>query len=522
MPVAGDNFADFLLQGKDEQRCALTFPDSSYSYAELVRGVERVSTALARTIGAPVGARALLVDDNSFFWACAYLGTIRSGLVSVPVSPRITQAEWHSILKTTQAEVVFSSSRFAARNREAFSTVHLVTGDTAISGLSCRSQIEFPAILASSDPPTPSAEVSRDKLATLMFTSGSTGRSRGVMVTHGNLIANTTSIIQYLELTEADRIMTVLPWHYCFGASLLHSHLGAGGSSVVDPRFLYPENILDNMIESRCTGFAGVPSHFQTLLRRTSLKKRSFPDLRYVQQAGGRLAPVFVEELRQALPGARVFLMYGQTEATARLSYLAPEDLPSKPGSIGRGIPGVELRVVDASGRDVAPGEVGEIVARGENVTAGYWQDPEETAACFSPDGQLRTGDMATVDQEGFIYIVDRAKDFLKCDGERVSCRSIEDTMVQCPEVLEAAVIGVPDDVQGEAVKVFVIPKVMPCPPDFEARFQQFCRDHLVSRLRPRQIVVVSTLPKSDSNKVLKWKLKDPLSPQSVPVTAGY
>lgn len=169
----------------------------------------------------------------------------------------------------------------------------------------------------------------------------------------------------------------------------------------------------------------------------------------------------------------------------------------------------MELRVVDPSGKDVGPGEIGEIVARGENVAAGYWREREETAACFSPEGILRTGDMATVDAEGFIYIVDRAKDILKCDGERVSCRSIEDVLLEHPEILEAAVVGIPDEVQGEAVKAFVVPRFMPCEPGFDDRFEQFYRERLPSKLRPKEVVVLPVLPKSESNKVLKWKLKN-------------
>ena len=167
-------------------------------------------------------------------------------------------------------------------------------------------------------------EVTSDDLAALIFTSGSSGRPKGVMVSHLNIIANTESIIECLGLTSNDRIMTVLPLHYCFGTSLLHTHLRVGGSVVLDQRFMYPEKVLDRMIETACTGFAGVPSHFQILLRSSSIRKRHFPHLRYAQQAGGYLAPKSIVELQEALPQAKVFVMYGQTEATARLSCFPP------------------------------------------------------------------------------------------------------------------------------------------------------------------------------------------------------
>jgi len=246
---------------------------------------------------------------------------------------------------------------------------------------------------------------------------------------------------------------------------------------VVDSRFLYPETVLQRMIDTQCTGFAGVPSHFQILLNVSGLRKKALPHLRYVQQAGGHLAPVFVRELREALPGTQVFIMYGQTEATARLSYLPPEFLDTKLGSIGTGIPGVALQVLSESGAPVRPGEVGEIVAQGENVARGYWADPAESETTFRR-GALHTGDLATVDEDGFIYVVDRAKDFLKCGGERVSCRQLEDQILASNELLEAAVIGIPDDVLGESVKLFVVPRAGTSE-GLTERLHGFCKERL-------------------------------------------
>ncbi len=160
------------------------------------------------------------------------------------------------------------------------------------------------------------------------------------MVTHGNIIANTNSITEYLGLTERDSIMTVLPFHYCFGTSLLHTHLRVGGRLVIDSRFMYPERILQHMQSSQCTGFAGVPSHFQILLRRSGIDRMDFPHLRYVQQAGGHLAPAFIREFRKALPAVQMFVMYGQTEATARLAYVPPEMLDKKLAQLAKRFPG--------------------------------------------------------------------------------------------------------------------------------------------------------------------------------------
>jgi long-chain acyl-CoA synthetase len=326
------------------------------------------------------------------------------------------------------------------------------------------------------------------------------------MITHSNIVANTESIISYLSLNAQDRMMAVLPFHYCYGASLLHTHLRVGGQVVVENRFMYPEIVLQRMIESKCTGFAGVPSHFQILLRNSSFKRRRFPDLKHVQQAGGHLAPALIRELKEALPDTEIYIMYGQTEATARLSYLPPAALGTKLGSIGKGVPGVKLRVLDGQGQDVQPGEVGEIVAEGPNVALGYWQEPNESATVFR-NGSLYTGDLARVDEDGFIYIVDRAKDFVKCRGEKISCKEIEEVLLEFGELLEAAVVGIPDDVLGEAVKAFVVPRDRNIEGLVE-RMTSFCRGRLALHQVPKQIVALRSLPKNSAGKVMKKALR--------------
>ena len=498
------NIAEYLLDAKEEAKQALLTLQGSHNYGEL----RSASTAVAEYLveaGGLKGDCVLLVSTNSFFWVAAYLGIMRAGLVCVPLPPTISPQDLDYVLETTQSRFSFLQTGFAAKHAHRFRENNLVTdnGLPSQDGMPARPSLEQVQDSAPysqhSLPPVQGSD-----LAALMFTSGSTGNPRGVMVSHSNIRANTESIIQYLRLTSEDRIMTVLPFHYCFGTSLLHTHLRVGGILVLDPRFMYPEKVLRRMQETGCTGFAGVPSHYQILLRKTSLPKKSFPHLRYVQQAGGHLAPAFLRELHEALPTTQIFVMYGQTEATARLSFLPPEFLDSKMGSVGEAIPGVRIAVVNTSGKGVRPGEVGEIVAEGENVARGYWRAPEETAATFR-DGKLYTGDLATVDDDGFIYIVDRAKDFLKCGGNRVSCKQLEQQLLECEDLLEAAVIGIPDDVMGEAVKAFVVPR--PGLVAVEERLRNFCKERLPFQVVPREIVVLNVLPKNAAGKVLKKSL---------------
>jgi acyl-CoA synthetase (AMP-forming)/AMP-acid ligase II len=218
------------------------------------------------------------------------------------------------------------------------------------------------------------------------------------------------------------------------------------------------------------------------------------------------LAAPLVRELREALPHTRIFINYGQTEGTARLASLPTELVEAKPSSIGKEIPGVKLEVLNASGAGVRPGEVGEIVATGDNVALGYWRERLDTERTFR-GGRLYTGDLATVDEEGFIYIADRANDFLKCGGERVSCRYLEEQLMAFEELSEVAVIGMPDDVLGEAARAFVVPRSKDYP-DLVRRLTQFCMGRIPPQFIPKQIVVVPELPKNSSGKIDKSELK--------------
>lgn len=506
----GTNVAGYLLAGKCPEVVALRFPQSVYSYGALTTQAGLVAAHLLK-IGGRKGDRVILIGDNSFFWVACYLGTIQAGLVCVPITVNSQPQDIDYVLETTEARIVCVQSSVGMAQGAGFAGRHLLTEKDVPPVAQTASQQCFSSLGADTTATHDYTSVGPNDLASLVFTSGSTGQPRGVMVSHANIIANTDSIVSYLSLTERDRIMAVLPFHYCYGASLLHTHLRVGGEVVVDNRFMYPETVLQRMIETKCTGFAGVPSHFQILLRNSSLRKKQCPDLRYVQQAGGYLAPAFVRELTEALPNTQVFIMYGQTEATARLSYLPPESLGSKLGSIGKGIPGVTLRVLNGEGREVRPGEVGEIVAEGANVTLGYWRAPQESEEMFR-NGALYTGDLAKVDEDGFIYIVDRAKDFLKCRGEKVSCRQIEEVLLEFDELVEAAVVGIPDDVLGEAVKAFVVPRTRDSNGLVE-RVASFCKSRMAPHHLPKQIVVLSALSKSSSGKVMKMALKGPQEP---------
>ncbi len=276
------------------------------------------------------------------------------------------------------------------------------------------------------------------------------------MISHKNLIANTSSIVEYLQLTPDDRMLVVLPFYYCYGLSLLHTHLRVGGSIVFNNAFIFLGGVLKSLIDYKCTGFAGVPSHFQILLRKSdSFKQTKFPDLKYVTQAGGKLAPIFIDEFREAHPDVRFVVMYGQTEATARLSWLPPEVYDRRKGSMGKGIPGVELKVVNEKGEPIKPGETGEVIARGDNIMMGYFADEEGTKNAIR-NGWLYTGDLGTVDEDGYIYLTARSKEIIKVRGKRISPKEIEAVILALPEVIDCTIEGIEDEIEGEMLKATV------------------------------------------------------------------
>lgn len=495
------NTGDYLLAQGSPEHVAVVDTGRCYSYGELRSAVAKLVTVLAAP-ELPAGSRVAVLGPNSFFWVAAYLAAMKANHVAVPVSDKLTPEDARRNLDSAGCSAVLVDRRVLRRFASVLDgQASLITDDVLSSReeapwLSSREEAPWPAPVAC-DP---------DADAVLMFTSGTTSRPKAVRVTHRNIQANTDSIISYLKLRRQDRVLVVLPFFYCYGASLLHTHLRVGGRVVLLNSFAFPEVALDLLEREECTVFAGVPSTFQLLLRASGFATRELPSLRLIQQAGGKLPPVLVDELLGAGNDAEIFLMYGQTEATARLSYLSPDKLREKPGSIGRGIPGVELRVLNEAGLPVTPGEHGEIYATGENISPGYFGDAEGSASKFTPQG-LRTGDLATVDEDGDIFVVDRLDDFIKCWGHRVSSQEVEACALRVDRVVSAAAVGVPDLGAGEAIALFVVarPGTVVTPDEVFT----VCREHLAKHMVPGIVLVLDAMPLNANGKVAKSRLRE-------------
>ena len=485
------NFGWYLLEkSRCQEKVFVTGDQGTLTYPEFVKKLENLSSVIYNRYG--TRKKFLLMADNTPFFIISYLSIIYSGNIAVLVETRISKKDLTGIIDSSSLTAAFVQKKYS--NNFEGSGVALID-ETIID--------ENSDNLFLNPPPA----MQEDDLAVIIFTSGSTGTKKGVMLTHKNLIANTCSIIDYLTLDETDRICVVLPFFYCYGASLLHTHLRVGGSVVLNQKpFL--GSINKDIDTYACTGFAGVPSTYQILMNKTLFLQQKFPSLRYFTQAGGQLPNRYITLLADTFPQKKVFVMYGATEATARLSYLPADLVMCKMGSIGKGIPGVTLAVLDENGLPVQPGKTGEIAARGDNIMKGYYQDPEGTAAVIK-NGWLYTGDLATIDDEGFIFVVGRSKNIIKSGGYRISPNEIENEILSCEKFKGCVVYGIPDEIMGEAVvAVIQVPNTVD-PSDLKSEVLTHCNKRLPSYKVPKKIFFIDEFPLNSSNKLDMARLKE-------------
>ena len=433
----------------------------------------------------------IVLSVNNLFMLKTYLAVIKSGNVCIPLDPNIEQSNFNYIAGLTEPSMILVTENIEKR--------------LDLDQYKCILPADIVKI-EKYDVHEFDCDTDPEKCAEIIFTSGSTGEPKGVMISHKNLIANTSSIVEYLQLDSNDRMLVVLPFYYCYGLSLLHTHLRVGGSIVFNNSFIFLGKVIQDLLEYKCTGFAGIPSHFQILLRKSdTFKKTHFPDLKYVTQAGGKLATIFMDEFREAHPEIRFIVMYGQTEATARLSWLPPELLDKRRGSMGRGIPGVELIVVDENGKKIKPGEIGEVIARGDNVMMGYFHDEEGTKKAIR-DAWLHTGDLGTVDEDGYIYLTARSKEILKVRGKRVSPKEIEAVILAIPGVIDCTITGIEDEIEGEKLKASVVVRKDYKDSLTEDAIKQHCSEHLALFKIPQVWEIKDNLTITATGKKIKKK----------------
>jgi len=475
---AESNFAGRLVKRLGPGSCLIDAATGrTISPEELPRLIASHGAALI-SAGLTPGDRVLIGCSLSPASTLAYLGAMYAGVVAVPVEERTLTASITPLIEVTGARAVWTEAGIQ------------------LSDINGRSVLCLRGEIAKDAPTTmPPAPCLDSDLAALMATSGSTGIPRFVMVSHRNLIANTEAIVRSQQLSNDERALLILPISYCFGASLLHTHLYRGGSVVFDRRFMFPDKVLQAIAQFGCTTFAGVPTVYNVLLRRSNIRQIAMPSLRRFLQAGGPLSRERIAEMRSTFPQIKFFVMYGQTEATARISCMEPERWEQKPGSVGRPLDNLTVRIVDEEGNDLRIGQVGELLVKGPSICPSYWNDPEESHGVFR-GGWLRTRDLARQDEEGYLWIEGRKGAFLKMRGIRVSLAEVTAKVNAIPGVYECAARAVEHPEAGEALALFIVP-------DQGAKIvSDEVRRRLPAHWALDSIRLVSELPKNSRGKI--------------------
>jgi amino acid adenylation domain-containing protein len=470
-------------------RPAVVERDYTVSYAALRDHAAAFGAAL-RAAGVAAGDRVAIWLDRGRDAAAAFFGVLAAGATAVIVNETLRPRQVEHILDHSEARCLITAKQLLARQPRPLVTR---AGVLDASGVRPGGEPLVPVPRGTSDP------------AQIIYTSGSSGLPKGVVVSHANLWAVTGAVVDYLGLSHTDRIASLLAFSFVYGMGQLLCAVGAGAALVVE-RSPLPQQMLATVRTERVTVLAAVPPLWTRLLRVPALATTPLPKLRVMTNAGGHLPVEVVRSLRRAQPGAQLFLMYGLTEAL-RCSYLPPQEVDRRPGSIGRAIPGGEIRVLREDGTEAPPGEIGELVYRGPTVTLGYWKEPELTARVFRPDPSappgadaprvVYSGDLVRRDGDGFLYFVGRRDWIIKTMGYRVGPDEIGSVLYASGEVADAVVTGEPDAAWGERIVAHV---VLAAHGSLE-RLAAFCARELPRHLQPARIEVRDALPLLPSGK---------------------
>ncbi|RSK26342.1 fatty acid--CoA ligase family protein [Bacillus sp. HMF5848] len=493
---------------------AYVFQGKETSYRELFGTVTKFASALEQ-LGIKKGDHVALLLGNSPHFVISLYGAMNAGASVIPINPIYTADEISYILKNGDVKAVVvldllvpMMEKLAPMLPEVEYFIVCETGqqvDYANSPISSKLK-PFTHIVASGDVSSytrPSLE--DDDTAVILYTSGTTGRPKGAMLTHKNIYSNAKDSADYLKISENDKVVATLPMFHVFCLTVaLNAPLVNGGTVLIVPKFS-PGDIFSLVKETEATVFAGVPTMYNFLLQYPEGQPDDMKSLRLCISGGASMPVALLKSFEKKFQVA-ISEGYGLSEASP-VTCFNPLDRPRKPGSIGTSILNVENKVVNELGEDVPVGEVGELIVKGPNVMKGYYKMPEETAATIK-EGWLYTGDLARMDEEGYFYIVDRKKDLVIVGGYNVYPREVEEVLYTHETVVEAAVVGVPDPEFGEAVKAFVVPKDKMIT---EEELLAFCAEHLAKYKIPKSIEFLEELPKNTTGKILRRSLRDQL-----------
>lgn len=501
------------------EKVAVVCKGQRITYAQLETQANALAHALVK-LGVERGDRVVIFADNTLETVVSFWGVLKANAVVSVINPLTKADKLTYYLNDCRAKVLLSDMHLGAVvNESAPKSKHL--SKVILSGAFDAARVPANAMpwnraleeggalakeFGGKPPPRRCIDVD---LAAIIYTSGSTGDPKGVMLTHRNMLTAAASISTYLEMKEHDVVLGVLPLAFDYGLYQLIMCFRVGARLVLERSFAFPAQVLKVMAEEKVTGFPGVPTIFAILAELKSLKDFDLTSISFVTNTAAALPVKHITLLRELFPKARVYSMYGLTECK-RCTYLPPADIERKPTSVGIAIPNTELWLVDEEGNQVGPETIGQLVIRGATVMKGYWEKPEATAKKLKPgpvpgEQVLYTGDLCRLDAEGYLYFVGRMDDIIKSRGEKVAPKEVETALMNISGVKEAAVIGVPDDILGQAVKAFVVLEQGVTFTDKD--LMKECQRRLENFMVPKAIEFLAEFPKTTSGKIKKTGL---------------
>lgn len=481
------------------EKDALIFKDQRLTYRQLYEQACALAAAFSRRLGIQRGDRVAIFLPNIPEFIQCYYAIEKLGALAVSLNVMLKRDEVSFILRDCGAKAVIAAAPFLDQVPE---TLTALEGIVAVGDPGRPGCLRFADLLTERPAAEPAAvRVESEDGAAILYTSGTTGQPKGVLLTHGNLLFNSKVTHHHTGMTEEDRLLCYLPLFHCFGQNfIMNTSVHVGATLLLHERFV-PDEILESARTNRASMFFGVPAVYVRLLAQPGIESQ-LESIRYYFTAAAPITVETVRSWRQRF-GQTIFEGYGLTETSPFASY--NHDTEYREGSIGTPVQYVAIKIVNERRERVAPGELGEIAIKGANVMKGYFNRPKETAQALR-DGWFSSGDIGRMDDQGYIYLVDRAKDMINVSGFKVWPREVEEVLAQHSGVAEAAVVGVADPLSGEAVKAFVVPTKGAQPPEND--IIEFCRSRMAVYKAPRSVEFVDALPRNPSGKVLKRELR--------------
>ncbi|MDR3668698.1 MAG: AMP-binding protein [Ignavibacteriaceae bacterium] len=500
---------------------AVIFENQRITYGQLNDKSTQFANALI-DIGIKRHDRAIIFLDNSIESIISIWSILKTGAVFIVLNGSIKASKLEYIIKDSGANYIIADSKKSEIVKDALlnnkSSLKVIWVGNKIShdGAGKNSEFVFDEIIDNQN-----VGISKNlddrlnkiidyDLATLIYTSGSTGEPKGVISSHFNIISAARSIIEYIENDPNDIILEVLPLSFDYGLYQMIMSTMFGGTLVLETSFMFPIKIIQIIEKERITGFPIVPTIIALLLKMKDIEKYKFDSLRYISNTGAAFPVPHIQKFNQLFPQIKIFSMYGLTECK-RIAYLPPAEIIKRPSSVGKAMPNCEVFILDENGLEVPHGEIGELVVRGSNVMRGYWNAPELTEkvyrkGLYQGETLLYSGDLFRQDEDGYLYFLGRKDDMIKSKGERISPKEIENILCSIEGVSEAAVIGVPDEILGQAIKAFIVKKDGA---DIESNdILYYCSKSMESFMIPKFLEFIKELPKSPNGKIDKKILK--------------